>query len=70
MSGQGWSPSPAQCGPQVVAGSDRDRGAGTEMSSGVISQGLEGHAQPSTAVSLQAAHGVPGPGASPGGFCH
>ena len=29
-----WSPPPAQCGPQVVAGSDRDRGAGTEMSSG------------------------------------
>ena len=70
MSGQGWKPPPAQCGPRAVAGSDRDQDAGTEMRSGVISQGLEGHAQPSTAVSLQAAHCVPGPGASPRGFCH
>ena len=40
------------------------------MSSEVIYLGLEGHAQPSTAVSLHAARCVPGPGASPRGFCH
>lgn len=68
-SGLAPSPSPVQTpgGGRFQQGPKRRE---TEMSSGVICQGLEGHAQSSTAVSLQAARCVPGPGASPGGFRH